>query len=133
MAKMYVDPGKMTFYDAFGGKQCEIEKVYMDTFDRDGLSYCSCDTADAIKGGNSATFTAQNCDIVDNYLLKKIKGEIGTFDANTATVTLMTSAEEFKESIKHLQEQIDELKAAPKSADKLRSALKTLRYKHEIE
>ena len=130
MAKMYVDPGKVTFYDAFGGKQGEIEKVYMDTFDRGGLSYCSCDTADM---RDYATFAVQNCDMVDDRLLKKIKGEIGTFDASTATVELMTSAEEFKESIKRLQEQIDELKAAPKSADKLRSALKTLRYKHEIE
>lgn len=129
MAKMYVDPGKMTFYDAFGGKQGEIDKVYMDTFDRNSLSYCSCDTADM---RDYATFTAQNCDAIDISLLDKIKGDIGTFNGN-ATVEFTTDVEEFRKRIEHLQEQIDELKAAPKSADNLRSALKTLKYKHEIE
>ena len=127
MAKLYRYPEGGGFYDAFGGKLGEVENIWCgDSFDRDS-------TACAYNVTSSSTD--------DEFI-------IATGSANERTSNLYCSGnirgvdlaidgcDSLSMELKKIQAQFDELKKnfVPKtSAHDLRSALKTLQYKREVE
>ena len=133
------------FYDAFGGKIGEtiVEKEWMgDSFNRDALMcYATADCATSAdstaytissksKGSNSCSFTAT----VDPSTFTSLKGDAGTSGAIFVdTDSLRTAIDELQIRCDVLQAQIDAAKERATCTTKLRSALKTLQYKSEVE
>ena len=138
MAKLYRDPQGGAFYDAFGGKLGEVEDIWFgDSFNRDAALNCCYATTDAASTAISAdpatlSFTVKDCNWNPDAL-GVLKGEIGVYTPGTVDFVCNSDTSSVRDAIAELQKQIDELKAAPKAAQALRSALKTLQYKREVE
>lgn len=136
------------FYDAFGGKigETTVEEEWMgDSFNRDS-SICaykvnqdSCiDTLNELTG--YVTASASNCyaagsaSHADGYGLT-VKGTMGTYDPKLVVndIAFDTTAHNLKAELQEIRAQIDALKKSMTTTSKLRSALKTLQYKSEVE
>lgn len=127
MAKLYRNPEGGGFYDAFGGKLGEVENIWCgDSFNRDS-AICAYDvasntTSDALVTARSlANATTPNL-----YCSGNIQGVDLAIDG----------CDSLSMELKKIQAQFDDLKKnfVPKtSAHDLRSALKTLQYKREVE
>lgn len=109
------------------------DAYFADTFDRDSAYAYNCATTDAViaKGttlsiGNNATLTCADTGW-NEAALAKISGEVYNNYAVKSDVDLIQS------QLKKIQEQIDKLKERPMVTSDLRSALKTLHYKREVE
>ena len=117
------------------------EAYFGDSFNRLlAMNYCTADSVSTIDGltkiGNGLVIDSDNCITLscnnatgDAATLKGISGEISVCDSCVSTVDTMG------DKLKALQAQIDDLKqnfVPKKGADKLRSALATLRYNREV-
>lgn len=127
MAKLYRNPEGGAFYDAFGGKLGEVENIWCgDSFDRDS-TICAYNVTDsAMDDKFIAAKGLANATTPNLYCSGNIKG----VDVN------IDGCDSLSMELKKIQAQFDELKKnfVPKtSAHDLRSALKTLQYKREVE
>ena len=129
MAKLYRNPEGGAFYDAFGGKLGEVENIWCgDSFDRDS-TICAYDVASNTM--SDAIVTARglanaNANMSNLYCSGNIKGVDLAIDG----------CDSLSMELKKIQAQFNELKKnfVPKTgAHDLRSALKTLQYKREVE
>lgn len=127
MAKLYRNPEGGGFYDAFGGKLGEVENIWCgDSFDRNA-TICAYDVATNTMSDALVTARGLANESMGNlYCNGSIKGVDVTIDG----------CDSLSAELKKIQAQFDELKKnfVPKTgADDLRSALKTLQYKREVE
>ena len=145
---MYRHPEGGSFYDAFGGKIGEIEEVWAgDSFDRNAtLSFCadgmnydaaikSITSQPKVIGANDCgEVTFCSCDFAPKGDLTIVKGANGTNYYNDINIT--SEVECLRDAIDKIEAQIGDLQrnyVPKKGANELRSALKTLHYKREIE
>lgn len=147
MAKMYRYPEGGSFYDAFGGKLGEVEEIWAgDSFDRDAtLSFCAdgMNYDAAIKrivsqpqviGVNECGDVTFSCDLASKGDITVAKGVRGTNYYNDIDIT--SDVECLRNTIDRIEAQIGDLQrnfVPKKGANELRSALKTLHYKREVE
>lgn len=109
------------------------DTYFADTFDRDSACAYNCAITDAamakgiiLSSSDNATFTCANTSW-NEAALAKISGEI------TNDYAVKSDVSSIQSQLKKLQEQIDKLKERPMVTSDLRSALKTLHYKREVE
>lgn len=127
MAKLYRNPEGGAFYDVFGGKLGEVENIWCgDSFDRDS-TICAYDVASNTMSDAIVTARGLASESTGNLCcsgnIKGVDVTINGYDSLSA-------------ELKRIQAQFDDLKKSfvPKtSAHDLRSALKTLQYKREVE
>lgn len=123
MAKLYRNPEGGAFYDAFGGKLGEVENIWCgDSFDRDSTICAYAASPNDLASIRSLT----NATTPNLYCSGNIQGANVSIDG----------CDSLSMELKKIQAQFDELKKSfvPKtSAHDLRSALKTLQYKREVE
>lgn len=127
MAKLYRYPEGGGFYDAFGGKLGEVENIWCgDSFDRDS-AICAYNVASSAKDEEFITAKGlANANTGNLYCSGNIQGVDLTIDG----------CDSLSIELKKIQAQFDDLKknfVPKKDAHDLRSALKTLQYKREVE
>ena len=127
MAKLYRYPEGGAFYDAFGGKIGEIEEVWAgDSFNRDA-TICAYDVA---------TNTMSDAVVTAKGLARANTGNLYcSSNIKDADVTI-DRCDSLSMELKKIQAQINDFKqnfVPKKDAHSLRSALKTLQYKREVE
>lgn len=110
------------------------EAWFGDSFNRDGTitAYnCAISSLSGEPLDSLATVTA-DCAIGSDYTVASVKGDIGWNN----TIAISSSVDTLVDRLEVLQTQLDDLKknfVPKKGAHELRSALKTLKYKREIE
>lgn len=148
MAKMYRYPEGGSFYDAFGGKVGEVEEIWVgDSFDRNAtLSFCAdgvnYDAAiNSIVSSQPKVISANECGEVTFSCDLASKGDItvakGVRDTNYYNdIGITSDVECLRDAIDRIEAQIVDLQrnfVPKKGVNELRSALKTLQYKREVE
>lgn len=134
---MNKNKGTASFYDAFGNKLGQAEEVWCgDSFEREATN-CSYTIGGV---SNMATLTANNCIVNKDVLMNTLAGgsyshaEGATSIAKGCTgITTTVTIDELTDKLAILQAQIDALKRRQTVTSELRSALKTLHYKREVE
>ena len=147
MAKMYRHPEGGSFYDAFGGKIGEVEEIWAgDSFDRNAtLSFCAdgMNYDAVIKGITSQpkVISAQDCGEVTFSCDLASQGDVTVAKSASGTnyyndINIASDVECLRDAIDRIEAQIGDLQrnfVPKKGANELRSVLKTLHYKREIE